>query len=64
MVEEGAWTRSTNGVGKGYCTRFASPDIVLDFHIDNHANLHVWGACGRSGNQDSYRPTYMYTFPR
>jgi hypothetical protein len=33
----------------------------LTFHIDNddNANLHVWGACGRSGNQDSYRPTYM-----
>ena len=33
-----------------------SPDI----HVDNNANLHVWAACGRSGNQDSYRPTYMY----
>jgi hypothetical protein len=58
MVEEGAWTRSTNGVGKGHTLRLTS---CLTFHIDNddNANLHVWGACGRSGNQDSYRPTYM-----
>ena len=45
----GAWTRST-------WMLHASPDV----DIDNHANLHVWAACGRSGNQDSYRPTYMY----